>query len=122
MVRYLQQLASPFPPKGSSRLTVAIVGEYLPDPKSHLMSPLLWPSGFKGHPPIYMTIMGQDPLRDDALIYEKVLREDYGVKTKIDVYPGIFHQFVGFRPETSHTMKRVQNGRAGMTWLLTGAP
>lgn len=86
------------------------------------MSPLLWPTGHKDHPPIYFAVMGQDPLRDEALTYEKMLREDYGVKTKIDVYPGLFHTFVGFRPETSHTMKVFEQGAAGTGWLMSGAP
>jgi acetyl esterase/lipase len=38
-------------------------------------------------------VSGVDPVRNEALIYEKVLREDYGVKTKLDVYPGVPHVF-----------------------------
>ena len=30
-----------------------------------------------------------DSFRDEDLIYEKVLREEYGIRTKLDVYPPI---------------------------------
>jgi hypothetical protein len=29
------------------------------------------------------------PLRDHALIYNRVLREEYGIATKLDLYPGL---------------------------------
>jgi acetyl esterase/lipase len=66
---------------------------YKPDPASPLFSPFLHPDGHAGLPPMYFQVCGMDPLRDEALIYEKVLREDYGVKTKLDVYPGLPHGF-----------------------------
>lgn len=51
------------------------------------------PKGHHDLPPAYFQICGQDPLRDEALVYEKVLREEFGVKTKVDVYPGLPHGF-----------------------------
>ena len=38
-----------------------------------------------GLPPAYLQVNGVDPLRDEGLLYEKLLREA-GVKTKLHVY------------------------------------
>ena len=57
---------------------------YKPNPTDKRMSPLLL-EDHKGLPPAYLQISGLDPLRDDGLIYEKVLREA-GVPTKLEVY------------------------------------
>ena len=38
-----------------------------------------------GLPPLFLQVGGIDPLRDDGLVYEQVLREA-GVKTKFEVY------------------------------------
>ena len=64
---------------------------YDPDPASPLMSPLLFPSGHTSLPPTYFQVCGMDPLRDEGLIYEHVLREECGVATRLDLYPGLPH-------------------------------
>ena len=52
----------------------------LADPR---FAPLLYPS-HAGLPPAYIHAMGMDSLRDDAIIYERALKEA-GVKTQIKV-------------------------------------
>lgn len=66
--------------------------ELKPDEASPLYSPLLHPD-LKGLPPAFFQVGGLDPLRDEALIYERVLREENGVDTKINVYDGFGHMF-----------------------------
>lgn len=56
---------------------------YQADPLDPRYSVLLAPS-HSGLPPAYIQVSGLDPLRDEGILYEKVLRES-GVKTKLDV-------------------------------------
>ena len=49
-----------------------------------IMNPLLHPN-LGGLPPCYMQVAGLDPLRDEALIWERMLREENEVATRIDM-------------------------------------
>ncbi|KAK5730708.1 hypothetical protein LTR15_000646 [Elasticomyces elasticus] len=94
---------------------------YIPnveDRKDPLFSPLLVPTGQKGLPPSYFQICGMDPLRDEALIYERVLREEQGIKTKVDMYPGLPHGFWSIAPKLKVSEKFVEDSVKGAEWLL----
>lgn len=94
---------------------------YIPsadDRKSELFSPLLWPTGHKNLPPSYFQVSGLDPLRDEALLFEEILREEEGIKTKVDVYPGQPHGFWSIVPTMGASQKFVQDSIEGVQWLL----
>lgn len=79
----------------------------------------------KGHahlPPAFFQIDGLDPLRDEAIIYEHVLREDYGLKTRMNIYPGLPHSHWSFFPflKSSHKFRKEQV--EGIAWLLGRTP
>jgi len=94
------------------------IGTHLqPDPKSPLYSPFNSKNPHKGLPPTYVSVCGLDPLRDDGLIYEEVLRE-HGVKTKLDVWPGVPHAHFAFLPFLSATKKALLDTFMGFGWLL----
>ena len=93
------------------------VEAYKPDRTSHLASPLLHRAGHKDLPPAYIQICGLDPARDDGFIYDRVLREA-GVKTRVDVYPGLPHAFWAFLPQLSSSKKYSADLIDGISWLL----
>ena len=85
-----------FAPILSRKACLLFLDNYIPneqDRKDPLFSPLLWKTGHSGLPPSVFMICGQDPLRDEALIFERMLREQEGTKTKLYLYPGLPHGF-----------------------------
>ncbi|THY12802.1 lipase/esterase [Aureobasidium pullulans] len=97
------------------------INAYLsPDESSPLMSPFNSKTPHKGMPPTCVQVAGLDPLRDDGLIYERVLR-DYGVKTKLNVWPGVPHAHFAFFPFLGAGKKAMVDIIMGFNWLLGSA-
>jgi len=97
------------------------INNYIPnedDRKDPLFSVLLWETGHSNLPPSYFQICGQDPLRDEALIFERIMREEEGTKTKVDVYPGLPHGFHSVVPTLKASGNFVQDTVNGVKWLL----
>jgi acetyl esterase/lipase len=84
---------------------------------SPLASPLLFPTGHENLPRTYLQICGMDPLRDDSIIYERVLQE-CGVETRVSMYPGLPHGFWTFFPNANFTNEFLKETLAGFAWLL----
>ncbi|KAI0023645.1 putative lipase/esterase [Xylariomycetidae sp. FL0641] len=83
--------------------------------------PFLYGEGGSGHtgvPPAYLQVCGLDPLRDEGLIYERVLREEAGVQTRLDVYPGFGHYFWTNFPNLKRSREFVEDTIRGVRWLL----
>ena len=85
-------------------------------------APFNHPKGHKDLPAALFQIDGMDPLRDEALIYERVLREEDGIKTKSFIYPGLPHGHWGFFPSLKSSEKFRKEQVDGMGWLLGREP
>ncbi|KAF8489931.1 alpha/beta hydrolase fold-domain-containing protein [Hysterangium stoloniferum] len=82
------------------------------------VSPLLAAS-FEGLPRTYIQINGMDPLRDEAILYNKLLREA-GVPTMVDMYPGFPHGFHEHFPDLTASRRQSRQLHTGIVWLLRG--
>ncbi len=105
--------------------------------------PEAWPLLQKNHeglPPAVLHICGMDPLRDEGILYNKVLKEA-GVKTKFYMrvncplpflarskaalynrYPGAPHVFQLVLPQLEISQRYLDNFKTGLQWLLDNAP
>jgi hypothetical protein len=59
-----------------------------------------------------------DPLRDESLIYDRALREEWGVDTQLVVYSGYGHMHWTNYPQTCAAKLYWQDMVDGMRWLL----
>ncbi|KAI0355868.1 hypothetical protein OH77DRAFT_1478736 [Trametes cingulata] len=86
-------------------------------PNDPRVSPLL-ASSHAGLPPAFVQVFGLDPLRDEGLLYARLVREA-GVEVRVNTYPGCPHGFNMVFPETKAAVKVDEDLRAGIRWLLS---
>jgi len=96
---------------------------YQPDDDDAVwFAPFNHPKGHKDLPPAFFQIDGMDPLRDEAIVYERILREENGIKTKKNLYPGLPHGHWGFFPFLKASEKFRKEQVEGVGWLLGKEP
>jgi acetyl esterase/lipase len=95
-------------------------GHLKPDETSFKWNPLTHPKGLGNLPPTFIMTAGFDPSRDDNLIGEKMMREKYNVKTRLNLYQGATHIFWINFPDLDITKRWAQDRREGIKWLLAG--
>ncbi|KAL7770537.1 hypothetical protein CFE70_000474 [Pyrenophora teres f. teres 0-1] len=90
---------------------------YDPDPKSPLWDPFNHADGHRNVARAFFQVGGLDPLRDEAVLYDRVLRES-GVLTRFELYPGYGHMFWTNYPELEASSRFVEDTLKGVRWLL----
>ena len=104
---------------GLSQKTRAMFVEAVaPDTDSELWNLLDWRNGHRDLPRTYFQVCGADIQRDDALVYERVLRLENGIDTRVDVYPGLPHVFWYLYPGHSACDRFYRERLEGFAWLL----
>ena len=74
--------------------------------------------GHVGLPPTYFQICGADMSRDDSLVFERVLREESGVKTRVHGYWGWPHCWWHIWGDLKMSKEQEREGIEGVGWLL----
>lgn len=74
---------------GNNDRLMNVIGAELSNPR---FSPLIHPN-LRDLPPAFFQIGGLDPLRDEGLLYERLLRERNDTPTRLNVYDGFGHMF-----------------------------
>ncbi|KAI9150508.1 AB hydrolase superfamily protein [Paramyrothecium foliicola] len=98
------------------------------DIRSHLFSPFaeewypdnatLRDTTLDPFPKTFFQVAGLDPIRDHALIYEKVLSQEWNAPTKLHLYEGYGHMFWTNWPHLQRSKDFFQDLLNGMRWLL----
>lgn len=111
---YHQNAVVPVLPKAAID---AVREVYKPDGNSKWYNVCKASDAHKGLPPTYIQVDGMDPLRDDGIIYEKMLRA-HGVKTRLTAWSGLPHAHSGFWPQEEFSRSAVRDTMKGFGWLL----
>ncbi|KAF2822975.1 alpha/beta-hydrolase [Ophiobolus disseminans] len=90
---------------------------YAPDPKSPLWDPFNHSQGHLGAAKAFFQVGGLDPLRDEAVLYDRLLREA-GVLTRFELYGGYGHMFWTNYPQMHMSVKFADDTLKGVKWLL----
>lgn len=90
---------------------------YGPERHSPLWDPYNHPGGHKGVAKAFFQVGGVDPLRDEAVLYDRLLREA-GVLTRFDLYAGFGHMFWTNYPEMEKSKEFWRDMLTGVKWLL----
>ncbi|KAF2246332.1 alpha/beta-hydrolase [Trematosphaeria pertusa] len=76
------------------------------------------PEEVKGLPPTVFGIAGMDPLRDEALLYAKMLAEEASVPTEVRLFKGVPHGFRRFGKGLKAAAEWDKCVEEGIMWCL----
>ncbi|CAG8361788.1 unnamed protein product [Penicillium salamii] len=90
---------------------------YQQDFLSEDFSPFNSTVSFSALPRTYVQVAGLDVLRDDGIVYAKVLA-DHGIDVRIDAYPGVPHGHFNLWPRLKQSVKCQEDTIWHAGWLL----
>ncbi|KAE9990843.1 hypothetical protein EG327_000836 [Venturia inaequalis] len=104
-------------------LITTMMDAYQPAPKSLLYNLFADDdlSRFEGLPKTVLQVCEKDPLRDEALLYESLLRKNGAKKTKLYFYSGVPHGFYNWAPHIAASKRLRNDTLEGLRWLLSGS-
>lgn len=93
-----------------------------PDTNSTLYAPLIWSAdeafGHHSFPKTYSQVAGMDAARDDALIFDDMLRSQ-GTSALLHLYRGLPHFFYQTLPSIQQSKEWEKRTLQGFEWLLS---
>ncbi|KPM36544.1 hypothetical protein AK830_g10026 [Neonectria ditissima] len=116
---YKQNEKAPLLSVSDLRLFTDLLKVTNPDAKDTKLNPgNASPAQVKGMPPTVLGIVGLDPLRDEALLYAKMLAEA-GVPTDVNLFLGLPHGFRWYDEKISASRRWDKVVEEGVLWALT---
>lgn len=98
-----------------------LLGLYGAPPLDKRISPLLFESHANLAKRALFCICGWDPRRDEALLFEQILKTEGGLNTRLHVYPGLPHGFWSVCPDLPKSKEWEKDFIEGVRWLLDSA-
>ncbi|KFY78704.1 hypothetical protein V499_02197 [Pseudogymnoascus sp. VKM F-103] len=116
---YVENEHAPILPRSKMEFFEGLLNVENPDEADLKLSPgNATPEEVKGLPPTVFGITGLDPLRDEGLLYAKMLTE-VGVPTDINVFKGVPHGFRRFGDALSASKRWDNVIDEGIKWVLS---
>jgi len=120
LTSYEEEQNDPFIPRKTEDFIAEVYDT--PSTKEQLLSsdrsPLLT-KDLKGLPPAVLLVGGKDPLRDEGLLYARLLKDVNGDDSVcLHVFPSGFHGFPVPFPEATASKKFMKDTIDGVAWLL----
>ncbi|TLD31885.1 hypothetical protein E2P81_ATG07375 [Venturia nashicola] len=102
-------------------LIAKMIDAYQSDPKSLLYNLFANDdlSRFERLPKTCLQVCEMDPLRDEALLYESLLKKNGAKKTRLYFYEGLPHGFYKWAPHIAASKRLRNDTLEGLRWLLS---
>ncbi|PSR80537.1 Alpha/Beta hydrolase protein [Coniella lustricola] len=117
---YVENADAPILPQSIITKFLSLLKVDNPEPQDLALNPgNVTPEQVKGLPPTIIGVAGLDPLRDEGLLYAKMLTEAE-VPTKTHIFPGLPHGFRRYGNKLSESKRWDKVIEDGIIWAIKG--